>query len=102
MRASRIKASVFAALLLFACAFAPAQTADQAWLRYGLIPGGCVAFPLKVRALGSGIIERSAVAELERSNDACWGSVLKSGGALSARANERFGGETVLGTVEEM
>src|SRR5579862_2957405 len=38
-----------------------AQTADQAWLGYGRIPGGGMAMPLQVRALGNGIVEQSAV-----------------------------------------
>jgi len=77
-----------------------AQTADQAWLKYGHINGGCVVIPRNIRALGNGVLERSAVAELERAEDACWGP--KSTAGLSARAEEAFGGETAVGTVEEI
>src|ERR1700690_1320791 len=43
----------------------PAQTADQAWLRYSGYHGP-TAIPLKVRALGHGILEQSAAQELQR------------------------------------
>jgi alpha-glucuronidase len=97
-----MRASVFAALVLFASAFACAQTADQAWLRYGQISGECLVIPLKVRALGNSLIERSAVAELERGNHACFGSQPRSAAAHSARAKEPLTGETVVGTADEI
>ena len=95
-------AFLFLGLGLFsaACGEGIAQTADQAWLRYGRIPGGCAAIPLKVRTLGGGALERSAAEETERSNHACWGSMPDT--AMSARARAALGGETVLGTEVEM
>jgi alpha-glucuronidase len=79
---------------------AHAQAADQAWLRYGKVNGSCLAIPRHVRALGNGLLERSAVAELERAANACWGPESTAG--LSARAKQTFGGETVLGTLDEV
>ena len=79
---------------------AGSQTADQAWLRYGRVDGTCLAIPRKVHALGNGPLERSAVAELERAEDACWGP--KSTAGLSARAEETFVGQTVVGTLDEV
>ncbi len=90
----------FSLLLGFALArTAGAQTAEEAWLRYGPGTGTCLAIPREIHALGSGLLERSAVGELERAEEACRGP--KSLG-LSARAKETFGGKTVIGTVEEL
>jgi alpha-glucuronidase len=69
-----------------------AQTADQAWLRYtGKSPR--MIIPLKIRALGSGILEQSAVAELKRS---------VADVPQTARTRQAFAGETVVGSAEEV
>ena len=52
-----------------------------------------MAVPLQVRALGNGIVEQSAVREIDRALTAS---------SPTARAREALGGETVLGTTEEM
>ena len=76
---------------------AGAQTAEQAWLRYQGHQGR-VLIPLKVRALGAGVLEQSAASELKRSIADYAGRTT----GLSGRALEAFGGETVLGTAEEV
>jgi alpha-glucuronidase len=73
------------------------QTADQGWLRYQGHPGRTL-IPLKVRALGEGIIEQSAASELKRSI----ADFASEATGSTARAKEVFGGETVLGTAEEV
>src|SRR5271157_2696547 len=75
----------------------PAQTADQAWLKSGQVPGGQVIIPIHVRALGDGVLEQSAVQELQRSV-----ANLPHEGDLSARAKLALGGQTVVGTVQEV
>src|SRR5215469_16226866 len=82
-------------------AMAWGQTAEQAWLRYGHVAGGG-AMPLRVRALGNGLLERSAVQEIDRAITAYYPGISRSGEGLTARAKEQLGGETVLGTVAEM
>ncbi len=82
-----------------------AQTADQGWLRYGRVPGGQVFLPVKVRALGTGLMEQAAVEELERSLKPCCAKaaeMLTSGQGLSARARAVMDGQTVLGTFAEV
>jgi alpha-glucuronidase len=72
-----------------------AQTADQGWLRYGT-RSGRMFIPHKMRALGSGALEQSAVAELERT------LADVSSRNLHGRARTGFAGQTVLGTAEEV
>jgi alpha-glucuronidase len=73
---------------------APAQTADQAWLRYGGSHGRFV-IPLEVRALGNGTLEQSAAHELQRGiTSLSNGSVLWRGSA--------FDGHTIVGTAQEV
>ena len=74
-----------------------AQTADQAWLRYQS-HSGRILISLKVRALGSGILEQSALSELNRA----MADLSHSSTGLSARSREALGGEIVLGTAEEV
>jgi len=77
---------------------ARAQTADQAWLRYADHTVR-VLYPRDVRALGAGAIEASAVKELRRNlGDLATGPFH----SFSARAKAAFGGQTILGTVEEV
>ena len=89
-----IHAAILAAILpggiLAGCLDAPAQTADQAWLK-----SSGVIFPRDIRALGSGALEQSAVEELQRG----WGSL--AWGNQTARAAEAVAGQTILGTVEQ-
>jgi hypothetical protein len=58
-----IHAAILAAILpggiMAGCLDAPAQTADQAWLK-----SSGVIYPRDIRALGSGALEQSAVEEL--------------------------------------
>ncbi len=70
----------------------PAQTADQAWLRYN---GGHskAAIPVSVRALSSDLKEQSAVHELERGIAGLTGT--KPG-------TDPAKGETVVGTLSEV
>jgi alpha-glucuronidase len=71
-----------------------AQSADQAWLRYGGSHGRFV-IPLEVRALGHGTLEQSAAHELQRGiTSLSNGSVLWRGSA--------FNGHTIVGTAEEV
>jgi alpha-glucuronidase len=72
-----------------------AQTAEQAWLRYDGSHSR-IFVPLKVRALGAGTLEKSGVQELQRSLPSI------SGVGMTARARSTFGGETIIGTVEEV
>jgi alpha-glucuronidase len=72
-----------------------AQSADQAWLRYTNHSPRMI-IPLKMRALGSGILEQSAIEELNRNV----ADVPKTG--LTARGKAVFEGETVVGTAEEV
>jgi alpha-glucuronidase len=73
---------------------AGAQTADQAWLKYAGSHGR-IYVPLKVRALGSSLLEQSATQELRRGiNGITSGSVTWRTSAVQ--------GQTVIGTVEEV
>ena len=72
-----------------------AQTADQAWLRYASNSPRMI-IPLNIRALGSGAMEQSAVAELKR-------SVADVAGAKkNPQTSQVFAGETVVGTAAEV
>ncbi|HEY1159583.1 MAG TPA: alpha-glucuronidase family glycosyl hydrolase, partial [Terracidiphilus sp.] len=73
---------------------APAQTADQAWLRYP--SSGRTLIPRAIRALGPGQLEQSAVQELKRS----LGEL--ASGSLTARAIAAVAGQTIVGTVDEV
>jgi alpha-glucuronidase len=83
---------IVAVASVFSCAAAaPAQTADQAWLKYRPT-GKPVGVPMTVRALGRTTIEQSALIELQR-------GLL----SLSGRPDLDAGPNTiVLGTTEEM
>ncbi|MGA2084565.1 MAG: alpha-glucuronidase family glycosyl hydrolase [Terracidiphilus sp.] len=84
--------------VLAASSAALAQTADQAWLRYTGHTAR-VLYPRDVRALGTGAIEASAVQELRRNlGDLATGPFH----SFSARAKAAFGGQTIVGTVEEV
>jgi alpha-glucuronidase len=78
-----------------------AQTAEQGWLRYGKVNGSQMSMPLRVRALGTGAMEYSAVGELTRSVDSCCAG-MRDGTRVSLFGGDNFGGETVVGTVAEM
>ena len=81
---------------LFAAGWAAcAQTADQAWLRAG--QQGYFT-PLKVRALGNGVLEQSAGAELKRNVVEL--PPVDTGPATLTRAH--LAGEAVLGTTQEV
>src|ERR1700691_4576002 len=82
------------AILLTGGLVASSQTADQAWLSYPGV-GGRTSFPRDIRALGSAVLEQSAVQELKR----CRGPLAT--GALTARAEADVAGQTIIGTVSE-
>ena len=93
-------------LALFAvagCLAAGAQTAGQAWLGY---PGASehILFPRQIRALGSGRLEQSAVAELKRSLLAIFPTIDFEHGTHwgTARVEAALAGQTIVGTVEEV
>jgi alpha-glucuronidase len=69
---------------------APAQTADQAWLK-----SSGVIYPRDIRALGSDALEQSAVEELKR------GLGSRASGNQTARGADAVGGRTILGTVQQ-
>ena len=78
--------------VLVAGTAAPAQTADQAWLRYN---GGHsqAAIPASVRALSNDLKEQSALHELQRG----------IAGLIGVQAEpDAAKGETVVGTLEEV
>jgi alpha-glucuronidase len=86
----------FLTAFLLAAAFAAgtmarAQTADQAWLRYAGAQARS-AIPTSVRALGSDVLEQSAVEELQRG----------IAGMTGAKAVNSGKGETVVGTLDEV
>ncbi len=66
-----------------------AQTADQAWLRFSTL-GSRTSIPHQVHALGTGVLERSAAAEVERAVS-----------GASAPANPAKG-QIELGTLDEV
>ena len=71
-----------------------AQTADQAWLRSSVYHRR-TAVPLRVRALGSGVLEQSARGELLRCSD----SLTSTSSYISDSAIK---GEIILGTTDEI
>src|SRR5581483_9642421 len=87
--------ATFFVALLFATQFCPAQTADQAWMRYSR-HAAHIFFPRNVTALGTGALEQSAVAELKLS----LGDLVSA--SLSPRARGAMSGKTVIGTAEEV
>src|SRR3974390_1871889 len=89
-----LKKIAFSMLFFLALGAAHSQTADQAWLRS--VPGNKLIFPIAVRALGTGVLEQSAVAELKRNI----GPLAEVG--LTARSQEVLSGETVVGTLAEV
>ena len=88
-------AGILVAAVLGGASMCSAQTADQAWLRYGNRSGHMI-MPLKIRALGGGVLEQSAVAELKRSQASGFA------GNLTARAKAAVAGETLVGTADEV
>jgi alpha-glucuronidase len=92
---ARFPVSILAlATSLLAAFAAPAQTADQAWLRY-VGSYGRFVIPLQVRALGDGVLEQSAAHELQRGMTSfSHGSVLWRVSAVE--------GHTTVGTAEEV
>lgn len=78
-----------------------AQSADQAWLKYGRVNGNTLFLPIDVRALGSGILEKSAVSEINRNLGSLAGRNTMGPG-FSARARLALSGQTILGTAEEV
>ncbi len=88
-------AGLAAVLVLASGLVTPAQTAGQAWLRYD-DSHSRIFIPVKVRALGNGALEKSGVEELQRSLPTI------SDLGLTARTRQIIGGETIIGTVEEV
>jgi alpha-glucuronidase len=75
-------------------AFATAQTADQAWLRYRSAGRG-IAIPLTVRGFGDSPLEQTAEGELRRG----------IAGLVGGTFSEMFGGfhgQTIVGTAAEI
>jgi alpha-glucuronidase len=84
-----------AALFVLASGLAvSAQTAEQAWLRYSGYHGR-TAIPLRVRVLGSGVLEQSAASELQR-------GITSLTGASSYISGSAIKGEIILGTIDEI
>jgi alpha-glucuronidase len=81
-----------------------AQTANQAWLdREGNFTQ--TSFPRQIRALGSDVLERSAVEELKRNLLQTIPTLdLEHGtdAGITARVKETLRGQTVVGTIEEV
>ncbi|HEY1903489.1 MAG TPA: alpha-glucuronidase family glycosyl hydrolase [Terracidiphilus sp.] len=73
---------------------AMAQTADQAWLRYSRSHAQ-TAIPRNVLALGHGILEQSAVVELER-------AIASPAAVTSSTASGALAGATIMGTAREI
>ena len=76
-----------------------AQTADQAWLRYGHVHRILQLPPINVQVLGNSVLEKSAVEELRKSLPAL--AVYETSGA-TAQAGSAVGGEVTLGTLDEL
>src|ERR1700751_123981 len=77
------------------------QTAEQGWLDYHVPARIGPGMPIAVRALGDSAEEQTAVSELNRSLGPMAGKDA-SGPGFTARAREGLGGQTVVGTLEEM
>jgi alpha-glucuronidase len=80
--------------VLAASSAAPAQTADQAWLRYSGYHGR-TEIPLRVRALGKSALEHSAAQELQR-------GIAGLTSASSYISGSAINGEIILGTNDEI
>ena len=91
LRIPLIAVAVAAALL--AVLSAPAQTADQAWLRYPIPPVGTEAV-YRVQVLGKGTLQLSAALELQRGIDGLSGGKYLSLGNVTTR--------TTVGTIKEV
>jgi alpha-glucuronidase len=87
-------AGLAAVLVLAAGLAAPAQTADQAWLRSSGYHGRTVV-PLQVRVLGSGMLLQSAASELQR-------GIAGFKSASSDLSGNAMTGEIILGTTDEI
>ncbi len=72
-----------------------AQTASQAWLRYGNKSARTI-IPFKMHALGSGALEQSALSELKRR------TANVTSDDLTRHAKAEAAGETVIGTADEV
>src|SRR5246127_4294872 len=86
-------------LLAAAAGLALAQTADQAWLRYGHVHRILQLPPINMQVLGNSVLEKSAVEELRKSLPAL--AVYETSGA-TAQAGSAVGGEVTLGTLDEL
>jgi alpha-glucuronidase len=81
--------------LMLACGFAaPAQIADQAWLRKETVHRAS-SIPLKVRALGTDIVEETALQEL----NLALSQIVSSPSHVPSSG---VAGETILGTLAEV
>jgi alpha-glucuronidase len=78
---------------------ARAQTEDQAWLNYDLPTRIHTFMPIAVRALGDSLPEQSAVNELNRELGKMAG---RDASNLTTRTRQARGGQTIVGTTEEM
>jgi alpha-glucuronidase len=87
-------AGIAALLVLAGGMAAPAQTADQAWLRHGYFHG-LPPVPMHVRALGHEPLEKTAVNELIKGIDNLYGSSPLIGGNSTDAA-------IVVGTAEQV
>jgi alpha-glucuronidase len=91
------KIAFFAGLAFLALSVAeiaaPAQTADQAWLRYSSSHAQTV-IPQNVFALGHGILEQSAITELKRG--------IPGSTAPSSDTARALDGATIVGTTREL
>ena len=92
IRQAILCAAIFSAF--FVVSSAAAQTADQAWLRYSGYHGRTVV-PLRARALGQGVLERSAVRELQQ-------GIFGLTSASSYASATAITGELVIGTAPEV
>jgi alpha-glucuronidase len=90
-----VKIAFLAGALFTAPLASTAQTADQAWLRYGGYPRGSAIPPFEVRTLDSGLIESSAAKEIQ--------NYIETIDATSSLVtSQAIVGKIVLGTVAEI
>jgi alpha-glucuronidase len=91
----------FGCILIAVCSVAAGQTADQAWLNYNLPGRVRPSTPSAIRALGDSPLEQSAVRELQRNFDSRAGRSASDPG-FSPRAQAALGGQTIVGTADEV
>ena len=89
------------AVAIAGASHARAQTADQAWLKYDIAGRAHPGMPISVRALSKNALEQSAVSELNRDLGRLAGKNA-DGPGFTARAQQALGGQTVVGTVQEV